>query len=260
MIKSNLEIIDKRVIEQLGGNFMTVFKGATVETAIEAGLSTMQLDREHADISIEVQPRHGFLGIGKRQAEVSIIKRAPKKVVDDKPVKQAVKKQPKRMKVATQKPQHKSESNEQAIDELEGYLLDIVSQLGVDATTEVDLQQRKVTVRFTTEAEGLLIGKHGRTINALQSLAQIFLNHKGAAHLDAELDVAGYRERRAETLIRLADNMAREVVATGKPVYLDPMPSFERKQIHSTLGQNHHVITYSAGKEPRRSVVIAPKL
>ena len=73
------------------------------------------------------------------------------------------------------------------------------------------------------------------------------------------LDVASYRERRLETLTRLAENMAREVVATGKPVYLDPMPSFERKQIHNVLAENDYVMTYSAGTEPKRAVVITPR-
>lgn len=104
-----------------------------------------------------------------------------------------------------------------------------------------------------------MIGKHGRTINALQSLAQVFLNHKRFSKLEVTLDVANYRERRVETLTRLAENMAREVVATGKPVYLDPMPSFERKQIHSVLADNEHVMTYSAGTEPKRAVVITLK-
>ncbi|GAK47495.1 RNA-binding protein [Secundilactobacillus oryzae JCM 18671] len=240
---------------------MTIFKGATVEAAIEAGLSTLQLNRDHAQISVEVQPRRGFLGIGKRLAEVNITKVA-KSTEKSNTVKKASN-EPKTVsqEKATPSSKHtRSKSNEQAVAELEDYLADVIEQLGVDATSDTELVSRQVTIRYTTEDEGLLIGKHGRTINALQSLAQIYLNHKGAAHLEVELDVSGYRERRAETLTRLADNMAREVVASGKPVYLDPMPAFERKQIHSTLGQNHHVITYSAGKEPRRAVVIAPKL
>ena len=142
---------------------------------------------------------------------------------------------------------------------MQDYLATIVEQLGIDATIDAEAGgHRQVQLVFTTDKEGLLIGKHGRTINALQSLGQLFLNHHGAAHVELELDVANYRERRAAALTRLAESTAREVVATGKPIYLDPMPSFERKQIHAVLAKNRYVTTYSAGKEPHRAVVIEP--
>ena len=264
---------------------MTIFTGKTEEAAIAAGLAALNCERDQVAIKVVATPRKGLLGIGRRDAMVDVVL---KPVAEEE--KQAVKAanstaatysvahestptaEPAGEAVATAPvapttteeqptvtPEERRQQREAAVDAVQDYLATIVEQLGIDASLEVESSaHRQVRLTFTTDKEGLLIGKHGRTINALQSLAQLFLNHNGAAHVDIELDVAGYRERRTVTLTRLAENTAREVVATGKPIYLDPMPSFERKQIHAVLAKNRYVTTYSAGKEPHRAVVIEP--
>lgn len=253
---------------------MTVFKSGTVDSAIEAALQELNLDRSQVDVTILTTPRRGFLGIGARAAEIDVTpipqtQPTTTPASEEQPVEAVV--APADTAVATATPVATSEGDEpapaadrqaayqQVAGELGDYLDAIVAQLGIESQSSVTVNHRNVTVNFETEQEGLLIGKHGRTINALQNLAQVFLNHQRFSKLVVTLDVANYRERRLETLTRLADNMAREVVATGKPVYLDPMPSFERKQIHSVLADNDHVVTYSAGAEPKRAVVITPR-
>lgn len=104
-----------------------------------------------------------------------------------------------------------------------------------------------------------MIGKHGCRINAMEQLSNIFMDYHGAAKVNVELDTSNYRERRQETVHNLAQKAAMEVVASGKAVFMDPMPARERKQIHHELENNHHVKTYSHGREPYRSIVIAPK-
>ena len=148
-------------------------------------------------------------------------------------------------------------ANETAVRALCDYLLAVVKELGVTADLDVDFGNRYATLNFDTAKQGLLIGKHGRTINALQDLAQVYMNHHGASHVNVVLDVDDYRERRTATLKRLAESTAREVIATGKQVFLDPMPSFERKLIHAELANNHHVTTFSEGRDPHRAVVVA---
>lgn len=148
-------------------------------------------------------------------------------------------------------------ANEQAVRDLSAYLLEVVKQLGITADLDVDFGNRYATLNFDTTKQGLLIGKHGRTINALQDLAQVYMNHHGASHVNVVLDVDDYRDRRAATLKRLAESTAREAIATGKQVFLDPMPSFERKLIHAELANNHHVTTFSEGRDPHRAVVVA---
>ncbi|WP_047998616.1 RNA-binding cell elongation regulator Jag/EloR [Lactiplantibacillus herbarum] len=148
-------------------------------------------------------------------------------------------------------------ANEQAVRDLCEYMLAVVKELGVTADLDVDFGNRYANLNFDTAKQGLLIGKHGRTINALQDLAQVYMNHHGASHVNVVLDVDDYRDRREATLARLAESTARDVVASGKQVFLDPMPSFERKLIHAELANNHHVSTFSEGREPPRAVVVA---
>ncbi|WP_203640142.1 RNA-binding cell elongation regulator Jag/EloR [Levilactobacillus wangkuiensis] len=262
---------------------MTIYTGKTEEAAIAAGLTALNTSRDQVVTKVVTAPRKGWLGIGRRDAMVDVtLKPVAKEIAEEQaapaksaPHSAATQPKGKPAPVAAQKaaapaqpvapepapvdPAKRRQQRQAAIDGVQDYLATIVEQLGIDATLEVEsTAHRQIHLSFTTDKEGLLIGKHGRTINALQSLAQLYLNHHGAAHVDAVLDVAGYRERRTITLSRLAENTAREVVATGKPIYLDPMPSFERKQIHAVLAKNRYVTTYSAGKEPHRAVVIEP--
>lgn len=233
---------------------MTIYTGKTEEAAIAAGLTALNSRRDQVVIKVVATPRKGWLGIGRREAMVDIVLKTVAEASSAAPVPESsASSEP------TVTPQERRKRREAAIEAVQDYLATIVEQLGIDAMIDAEAgAHRQVRLVFTTDKEGLLIGKHGRTINALQSLAQLFLNHHGAAHVELELDVANYRERRAATLGRLAESTAREVVATGKPIYLDPMPSFERKQIHAVLSKNRYVTTYSAGKEPHRAVVIEP--
>ena len=103
-----------------------------------------------------------------------------------------------------------------------------------------------------------MIGKHGRRINAMEQLSNTFMDYHGVAKVSVELDTSNYRERRQEAVHNLAQKAAMEVVASRKAVFMDPMPARERKQIHQELEDNDHVKTYSHGREPYRSIVIAP--
>ncbi|PWG00529.1 RNA-binding cell elongation regulator Jag/EloR [Levilactobacillus bambusae] len=246
---------------------MTRFKGETVEAAVQKGLADFATQRENVKITVVSEPKRGFLGFGKRPAEVEITlisapqsEVAPALTTSDRAPETIT--QPGAPKEADQT---LSEATQQvtkitgAATEVTAYLTDIISHLGIPVDLTDQTTHRHIKVDIQTPQEGLLIGKHGRTINALQTLAQMYLNHHRASHFTVELDIAGYRERREQTLEQLADRTARRAVADGKPVYLDPMPSFERKVIHATLAENEFVTTYSAGREPRRSVVVAPR-
>ncbi|MDT6979421.1 RNA-binding cell elongation regulator Jag/EloR [Levilactobacillus zymae] len=262
---------------------MTIFTGKTEAAAIAAGLAALNATREQVTVQVVTAARKGWLGIGHREAQIDVqlkvpaaavaptTSRAPQAPASENPKAASSASTTPRVEPAvaatatSEQPAHPAQSaqnsaqRQAAITAVADYVATIVDQLGIQATVAVQQPaRRQVRLVLTTDKEGLLIGKHGRTINALQSLAQLFLNHHGAAHVIVELDVADYRERRQATLARLADNTAREVVASGKPIYLDPMPSFERKQIHAALAKNRYVTTYSAGKEPHRAVVIEP--
>ena len=107
---------------------------------------------------------------------------------------------------------------------------------------------------------GILIGKHGATLDALQYLTNLVVNkipESGFARII--LDVEDYRSRREETLTRLAGHLADKACRIGEEIHLEPMSRHERKIIHMALQDNRRVTTYSAGENPRRYVVIVPK-
>ncbi len=115
-----------------------------------------------------------------------------------------------------------------------------------------------MVVHLETEKQGMLIGKHGKILNALQYLAQVFVHRLEKNRLSVVLNVGDYREKRQLILERLAQKTADKVKKTGQPVFLEPMPAFERKQIHAALSKNKLIQTHSEGDEPYRYLVVEP--
>ena len=236
---------------------MTVYSGKTIQDAVEQGLAALSLTQDQVEVTVIQQPKNGFLGFGRKLAQVELVKKATAQTITN-----------------TQKPVSNKESNHQSTTDnttntvdledvsqkLANYLNDVLEAMGFSFKLKLDLKSRhSIYIDIDTDQESRLIGRHGRTINALQNLSQIFINRLGANNTTVELDTANYRSRRSESLIQLADKTARNAIANGKPVYHNPMPSFERKQIHTALANNDHVMTYSTGKEPHRVIVVAPK-
>ena len=106
---------------------------------------------------------------------------------------------------------------------------------------------------------GALIGKHGQTLDALQYLISLYVNKESDSFVKIKLDTENYRERRQQTLEKLAGSIAYKVRKTRKPVILEPMNPYERRIIHSALQNDRYVTTFSEGEEPFRNVVIALK-
>lgn len=106
---------------------------------------------------------------------------------------------------------------------------------------------------------GILIGKHGQTLDALQYLTNLTANRDAESKVRIVLDVEDYRQRRTDTLNRLATRMADNVKRRGEKVVLEPMSSNERKIIHMALQDDQRIVTYSEGEEPYRKIVIALK-
>ncbi|WP_227395043.1 RNA-binding cell elongation regulator Jag/EloR [Jeotgalibacillus aurantiacus] len=197
--------------------------GATVEEAVAEALVKLAISREQADIHVLDEGKKGFLGIGSRPAKVQVIRK------------------------------------KDAVEEVDRYLKDVTAHMGVDVTTSIQREGKTVTFKLESEKVALLIGKRGQTLNALQSLAQLVANRYSAQFITIVLDAEDYRERRRVTLSQLAERMAHQAVRTKKPVKLEPMPSFERKIIHSALSGRRDIETHSEGNEPRRYLVITAK-
>ena len=103
---------------------------------------------------------------------------------------------------------------------------------------------------------GILIGKRGQTLDALQYLISLYVNRESDAYIRVKLDTEDYRRRRKETLENLAKNIASKVKRTRKTVSLEPMNPYERRIIHSALQSDPAVSTHSEGEEPYRRVVV----
>ena len=135
----------------------------------------------------------------------------------------------------------------------------IASAIGASVTVTAIDREGVVTVTCTGADLGLLIGKHGQTIDAIQYLANAVVRTEGGEH-QVIVDAAGYRARRAATLAGVAERSARLAAATGNPVELDPMTAVERKIVHEALKEDPEVETRSEGSEPNRFVVVIPRL
>jgi spoIIIJ-associated protein len=135
----------------------------------------------------------------------------------------------------------------------------IATAIGADVTVTSREAEGVVTVTCSGADLGLLIGKHGQTIDAIQYLANAVVRSEGGEY-EIVVDAAGYRARRRKTLAAVADRSARLAAATGNPVELDPMTAVERKIVHESLKEDPEVETRSEGSEPNRYVVVLPRL
>jgi spoIIIJ-associated protein len=141
---------------------------------------------------------------------------------------------------------------------LEELLEEIVDDLQLDASVEVEERDGVLTGRLDGENVGLFIGRHGQTIDAVQHLAQRIVFPDGPSPVRVVIDANGYRQRRAEALCAEADDAADQAVSTGRSVERDPLPASERRVVHEYLRDRDDVDTHSEGDEPERYLVISP--
>lgn len=134
----------------------------------------------------------------------------------------------------------------------------IVGAVGVEAAIEVSEDDEGVHANLDGEDLGLLIGRHGQTIDAIQHLAYRIAYRGEDERKRVTVDAAGYRARRAALLQQDADEAADEALQTGEPVALDAMNAVERRVVHEYLRDRDGVETYSEGEEPDRYLVVAP--
>ena len=143
-------------------------------------------------------------------------------------------------------------------ERLRELVIRVVEALGLEATVEVTETDDELKATVEGEDLGLLIGKHGATIDALQHLAVRIALPGGARDKHVVIDAAGYRERRKEALHRTADRAIADALRYGRPVELEPMRALERKVVHLYLSERADVETHSEGDEPDRRLVVTP--
>ena len=149
---------------------------------------------------------------------------------------------------------------DEPVERIRAVLMQVVGAFGLEATVSIEEADDEVraTVDGDGEELGLLIGKHGSTIDALQHLVAR-IAYRGLDERKAVvIDAAGYRERREAALRRAADQAVSDAVAFGRPVELEPMSSPERRIVHTYLRDRTEVQTHSEGDEPERRLVVSP--
>ena len=135
----------------------------------------------------------------------------------------------------------------------------ILDAIGVHARLEIEEDDERMTATVVGGELGLVIGKHGQTIDAIQYLANaVVWRGRGDERKPVVVDAAGYRARREETLTAIATRSAERVVASGRSVELESMTAVERKVVHVALKDFPGVVTRSEGTEPNRFVVVDP--
>ncbi len=140
------------------------------------------------------------------------------------------------------------------------FLQEITRLMGVEVSIEMGTDaEGNVYGSMMGDTLGILIGRRGETLDALQYLTSLKVNRGREGYTRVTLDTENYRARREDTLIRLANRMANRATRTGRRVSLEPMNPYERRIIHFALQQNESVTTHSEGDEPNRHVVITVK-
>lgn len=147
---------------------------------------------------------------------------------------------------------------EAAAERLRAVVTRVVQELGLRATVDVEETDEELRATVNGEDLGLLIGKHGATIDALQHIAMRAALRGGGDRKRVVVDAAGYRERREAALHRAADQAVADALRYGRPVELEPMRPLERKVVHMHLRDRTDVETHSEGDEPDRRLVVTP--
>lgn len=252
--------------------------GKTIEDAVRSGLVRLGRMKDEVDIEVLEEPKSGFFGFGSKPAKVRITEK------EGVPVVPAMESQPEEAeKTATPEaaepavrveaeslPQEDTVSAvpetaeaaeeaftaEEAAAKAKAFLQEVLKNMGIDVVIEKMIKSDKVLLHLHGKNLGILIGKHGQTLDALQYLTNLTTNQGETTRHFIMLDVENYRHRREETLKQLAIRLANRVKKSGERVVLEPMNGYERKIIHVTLQNDPQVRTESEGQDPYRHVVI----
>lgn len=196
------------------------FTGKTVEEAVEEGLKELGLSREEAEICVLEEGKKGLFKSVKARVKIF------KKITD----------------------------GERAVEFLDG----LYPLLNIAAANELEEDEEHTKINVIATNSYSVIGHRGEILDALQVLAGAVANIGREEYKRVVVDCENYREKREETLKRLANKLAEKAVRTGRKLSLEPMTPYERRVIHSALADSTEVKTQSEGKEPNRYIVVIP--
>ena len=198
--------------------------GRTVEEAVNLACESLGVERDAVEIEIIDLPKKGFFGLKNTPAKVKVTYRTSKAQL--------------------------------AVD----YVTEVLHNMGLE-NVEIQVKEEEDNATLVLEGEGLgiIIGRRGETLDALQYLAGLVANRGEGGYFRITLDSGNYREKREKTLEHLAVKIANTAVKTGRSTTLEPMNPYERRIIHSAVQQVEGATSSSIGEEPNRRVVISSK-
>ncbi len=203
--------------------------GKTVEEAVEIALIELDASRNEVEIDVISQGKAGILGIGSELAAVNVTK------IDN--VNDSIK----------------------TGYEVVNHLIELMgADLELNINHKSDNDHVESVLEIVGDDSGLLIGRKGETLKALQFLANVLVSNKTGSKSRISIDVEGYEDRRNQSLINLANRVAQRVTKTGRHIELEPMNPRERRVIHMALAEHTSVVTESSGSGFDRRVVISP--
>lgn len=198
--------------------------GKTEDEAIQSALAELECTREQVSVEILERAKSGFLGIGASPAKVRVSFEQPDDIVEL----------------------------------TENFLKGLLEKMGSDAVPVLEQKdENTIYVNLTGEKLGMLIGRRGETLDAIQHIANYAMNRVSEKHVHISVDAENYRSKREESLQRLAEKVAAKVLKYRKNMTLEPMNSYERHVIHTALQDYEGVSTFSTGTEPNRRIVVA---
>ena len=195
----------------------------TTEEALESALKELGVNREQVSVKVIHEPTKGILGLGAKLAKIRVT------------LKEDISSTP------------------------EAVLHEILSHMGLNAEIESQVINGSVHLTVSSDNPGILIGKHGQTLNAVEYLLNCILNRSSLVKKKVFVDAEGYRERREQMLTDLASRAAEKVKQTHQEIVLDPMPPRDRRIIHVTLQSDEHIRTYSRGEGMMRRVAVTTR-
>lgn len=260
------------------------FSGRNVDEAIFHGLVEMGLSIDQVTTEIIQKESKGLFGLGAKNAIVRITElEVPVTPVFEKVAKSDERPKKTERQKEDRKPGRSNERSERSgkedrskkptapkieyddelakTNEAALFLTDLLKAMKIDATVQAAQLEDGLRLNIVSDTDGLLIGRRGETLDAIQYLVSLYWNkdRKENAYRRVSVDTEDYRARREETLRKLAKHTAVRVVKSGRAVTMEPMNPYERRILHSALQNFRGVTTYSEGEEPNRAVIIAPE-
>ena len=268
--------------------------GKTIDLAIEAALEQLHMERDSVSVEVLENPKAGFLGLGAVPAKVKVTYEAPdekpapalssaSRSKPKKPAEKPVQEQPKVVlapakptpakpteskprperrheapKAAPAAPKEYAVAAEGSMEQkIETFVKGLLEHMDSDAVPHAFAKEDGYAVDLVGDNLGILIGRRGETLDAIQHLTNYAINRGNSKRVRINVDAENYRLKREESLQHLANKVAGKVVKYRRNITLEPMNAYERHIIHAALQDHPDVTTFSTGTEPNRRIVVS---